>query len=108
MPVTLTDEQMAAVKVQMEGGKPFRDALSAAGVEIASGQARRQLVAKYGQEDFRAAVTLSRPIPTFEKLVGMIQKMEPRLTDLAKVNEMISNLASAVVELDRIKDNISS
>ena len=108
MPVTLTDEQMDAIKTEMESGKRLPKAVNAVVPEIGLGQARQQMIAKYGQEGFRAIAMAARPIPSFERMEALVKALEPRLTNLEQVNAMISNLASAVVELDRIKDNLSS
>jgi len=104
---TITDEQLEAVKAQMDSGKRFREAVKDAGIETAVGAVRGQMVKKFGQEVFRASMIAGRPVPTFKNLENLIDKLAPRLTDVAQINEMIANLAAVVYKLDQIKDKLS-
>ena len=103
----VTDEQLEAVKVQMDSGKLFRDAVKGAGIEVAPGAVRRQMAKKFGSEAFRASMMAGRPVPTFKNLENLIDKLAPRLTDATQINKMIANLAAVVYKLDQIKDKLS-
>lgn len=108
MPEALTDQQMDAIKAEMEGGKRFPQAVKSVAPDAVMPKARQQMVAKYGEDGFQIVAMAGRPIPTFKRIKKMIERLEPQFTDLDQVNAMIANLESAVAELDRIKDNLSS
>jgi len=105
----LTDGQMELLKNEIESGKRLPQALKSAGLQgVGMRGARQQMVAKYGQDEFRAMMASGRPIPDFERLASSILVLESRLTSIDQVNTMASNLTLALKEIIRIRDNLSS
>jgi hypothetical protein len=106
MPVTFTDAQLKTAKGQLEAGTGLRAIIEGMGLEMKSrSDLMKALRNKYTPETIRDIRRTGRRAPTFDRLPDMIKRIESDLT-VEKIDAMLTNLAAATAELDRIKSEI--
>lgn len=106
MPDTFTDEQLADAKSQLESGTLIRDVLGGMGLQARDRPVlMREMRSKYGASAVREMLASSRAVPNFQRLPGMIARLQPRLR-AAELDAMEANLDAAKEEIARIRSEL--
>lgn len=103
-----TQEQLDQAKSLLEGGKPFFQMTDDMGIERSEVMIlRREVMDAFGRETIMPLLRAARNAAggnTFSYFPERIRQMS--LTDVAVIDEMVTNLQAAIDELNTIKADL--